>query len=74
MLSDLNNANPLARLNKTVTIEKGTVDSLKKLGDKVAAPAAQSDSSAPSAAPGGQISFLDQIKQRIATRFVNLHP
>ena len=74
LLSQLNNSNPMARLKRTVTMEKGTVDSLKKPVSM--APDTQSaggGSSAPSGMPV-PMSFLDQIKDKVAKRFVALHP
>ena len=63
----------MARLKRTVTVEKGTVDSLKKAATSAPESSSASGGSSAPAAPG-PMSFLDQIKEKVAKRFVALHP
>jgi hypothetical protein len=75
LLSQLNSANPMARLKRTVTIEKGTVESLQKAVEGPQAGSTQAGSAEGGPATSSQpMTLMEQIKQRALARFKGLHP
>ena len=73
-MKSLNNSNPMARLKRTITIEKGTVERLQKATKMPTIQEEPSGDGSAAAGPPKAMSFLDQIKAKVQLRYVALHP